>query len=73
MDDVDKAMELELQQRQRAIEQVVRRVPETPLLNDDYQRICRDCGDVIHLMRLMVVPHAVRCMPCQEEHEAGTR
>jgi len=71
MDDVDRAKDLEVAARQRAIDQVVHRCQETPLLNDDYQRICLDCGTLIPMPRLLVMPHAVRCVACQQNLETG--
>ena len=32
--------------------------------------ICRDCGEQIPVERLKLIPHAVRCRECQEQHEA---
>jgi len=59
----------ESKQRQDAIERITRRKQETPLVNSDGQRLCRDCEEVIVLARLVAVPHAVRCVPCQQAME----
>jgi len=56
----------EAKQRQDAIDRITRREPETPLVNSDGQRLCRDCEEVILLTRLKAAPHAVRCVPCQQ-------
>lgn len=71
MDDADRAQIAEERQRQRSVDNIAHRLHETPLLNDEYQRICRDCHITIPLMRLMALPRAVRCMPCQSELEHG--
>jgi DnaK suppressor protein len=34
--------------------------------------ICEDCGEEIDEERLRVVPYAIRCVTCQEEHEASS-
>ena len=31
--------------------------------------VCRDCGEVIPAARLAAVPHAARCVVCQEQAE----
>jgi len=30
---------------------------------------CDECGKAIGLQRLLIVPHAVRCVVCQEQHD----
>jgi RNA polymerase-binding transcription factor DksA len=30
---------------------------------------CDECGAAIGLRRLLIVPHAVRCVACQEQHD----
>ena len=69
MDDVDRAKELELQQRQRAIDAIRHRKHEIPELDEHGERICKDCGETIKKKRLAVMSHAVRCVPCQREYE----
>jgi DnaK suppressor protein len=34
--------------------------------------ICEDCGEEIDEERLNVVPYAIRCVSCQEEHEGSS-
>jgi len=70
MSDVaDRAKRFESQQRQHAIDAIRHRKHETPELDEHGERICKSCGDIIKKMRLMALPHAVRCVPCQEECE----
>ncbi|MCX7627079.1 MAG: TraR/DksA C4-type zinc finger protein [Methylophilaceae bacterium] len=38
------------------------------LMDDDFGT-CEDCGADIGLPRLLAVPHATRCIACQEQHE----
>lgn len=68
-DIADKSSALEERQRQWALEDALRRPAEEPELNEAGKRICKECGITIAMMRLAVVPYAVRCMPCQEEFE----
>lgn len=68
-DDVDRAKILEEQARKRGIDAVRFAVREEPETNKHGERICKECGDIIKKMRLMVMPHAVRCVPCQEQCE----
>jgi len=56
----------EAKQRQDAIDRITHQGHETPLVNSDGQRLCRDCEAVIPLARLVAAPHAVRCVPCQQ-------
>lgn len=70
-DTVDRAQRLEEQQRQCAIDAIRHRKHEVPELNVNGERICKDCGGAIKIMRLMRMPHAVRCMPCQTLNEGG--
>jgi len=68
-DIADQAEKLEAESRQHAIDAIRYRKHETPELDEHGDRICKECGDIIKKMRLMVLPHAVRCVPCQEIHE----
>lgn len=57
------------QDLQRGIDAALNRPVEEPEEDEHGNRICKECGEIIHKMRLMVIPEAVRCMPCQEEVE----
>ena len=59
----------EAKQRQDAIERIRHRPVETPLVNSDGQRLCRDCEEVIPTARIAAAPHAVRCVGCQNACE----
>lgn len=39
------------------------------LLNNEEFGICEECGNPINLERLMVLPYASRCVPCQSRRE----
>lgn len=39
-------------------------------LQDDDFGLCRQCGQEIPFDRLVVEPWALRCVPCQTDHEA---
>ncbi|MCL5022668.1 MAG: TraR/DksA family transcriptional regulator [Nitrospirae bacterium] len=52
------------QTRLKAIEEALRRIDE------GLYGICEDCGEEISVARLNAVPFALRCIDCQERHEA---
>ena len=62
------AAENEQRQRDAAISKHKNRPKETPLILGG-ERVCKDCRDVIATQRLIHTPDAVRCVPCQEDHE----
>ena len=68
MDELDKAKELEMQQREEALRNVLSQpdhgINEQPWIEDGV-RLCLDCGDPIPLMRLKIRPDAVRCVDCK--------
>jgi len=68
-DDADRAEVIEANQRKDAIERITRRKQETPLVNSDGQRLCRDCEAVIPFQRVLAAPHAGRCFDCQTRLE----
>ncbi|MGA7826631.1 MAG: TraR/DksA C4-type zinc finger protein [Geobacteraceae bacterium] len=41
-------------------------------LNAGTAGICEDCGEEIDEERLRVLPYAIRCVSCQEKHEASS-
>lgn len=64
----DKAAELEQRQRDQALKHALNRPTETPR-QDETGRYCISCGIQIPNQRLAIVPTAVRCVSCQQEHE----
>ena len=64
----DRAAELEQRQRDQALKAALNRPKETPR-QDETGRYCNDCNSKIPAARLTVVPDAVRCISCQQEHE----
>jgi len=70
-DVADRAEAYEEQQRADSIERVTHRTIETPMVDTDGGRICRDCEQVIPFTRVLAVPHAVRCYDCQVQLELG--
>lgn len=64
----DRAAELEQRQRDQALKHALNRPTETPR-QDETGRYCISCGIQIPSARLNAVPHAVRCISCQQEHE----
>jgi len=75
MDPLDRATQLEMDHRQRALEAQRSKAIETENPNDvDGVRYCLDCDDVIPRHRLEARPQSVRCIDCQnskEKREAG--
>jgi len=70
-DPADLGSEREEIQRQEALNRVRYRTHADPLLNEEGERICRDCEELILLERMLAAPHAVRCVPCQKALEGS--
>lgn len=73
MDDADRAdltREFYKQNELTRIKQGEQIAPET---NKNGERICIECDAVINPQRLKAKPDAVRCIGCQEAHEAHRR
>lgn len=69
MDIVDKA-EISIEQSlQRSIDAVVKQPHEEQSISDDGDVLCTECWIVIPPMRLEAVPHATRCIHCQDLNE----
>ncbi len=66
-DVLDRAQEIEQQQREQALMQA-KQQPEQPNELDGH-RYCLDCDVGIKTKRLLAAPNAVRCVDCQELHE----
>lgn len=64
----DQAAEIEQRQRDQALKAALTRPKETPRQNE-HGRYCIRCGIQIPVTRLAIVPSAVRCVSCQQEHE----
>lgn len=67
-DAIDRAADLEQRQRDQAIKAALKRPIETPR-QDENGRYCISCDIEIPAARLAAVPHAVRCISCQQECE----
>lgn len=74
MDDLDRAKELEMRERQAALERALAqgRETEAPLIIDGV-RCCIDCGQPIPPARLAARPQSVRCIDCKQEREQRCR
>lgn len=77
MDDFDRAAALELETRQRALQNQLAHSCETEQpYEEDGIRYCLDCGDQIPASRLQARPESVRCVDCktikeqQDKHHA---
>lgn len=64
-DAFDRASELEMGDRERALNAHINRVKEAPV---DYG-YCNDCGANIPAQRLALLPDVVCCVTCQEIRE----
>lgn len=69
MDVIDHAKELELKQRQIALNETLERASEPPQEIIDGVVICIACGIDIPVARLEAKPNAARCIDCQEIEE----
>ncbi len=65
----DLAEQHEANARADAIARVTQARHESPCLNDDGERVCCECDALIPPARLAVLPHAVRCVQCQQMQE----
>jgi DnaK suppressor protein len=74
MDDADRAKELEMRERQAALERTLAegRETERPLVIGGV-RCCIECGDPIPAARLAARPQSVRCTDCKQEREQRCR
>jgi DnaK suppressor protein len=74
MDDLDRAKELEMAQRQQALDNQRHRaqITEQPLVIDGV-RCCIDCEMPIPPPRLAVQPESVRCVDCKSTAERAHR
>ena len=61
----DRASDLEMEERERALNRHLNRVKELP----DEHGICNDCGTAIPAARLRALPHVATCISCQAIRE----
>ncbi len=70
MDDLDRAKDLEMKQRDVAVKLALsvpeRDAGEEQLFDEKEKVICLDCSIRIPAGRLKAVPNAVRCVECKE-------
>jgi DnaK suppressor protein len=68
---LDRASELEQQQRDQALKAALTKPKEAQDIDADGNHYCVDCGEQISAQRLIALPHAVCCIDCQSirEHE----
>ena len=75
MDDLDRAKDLEIMQREQALKNARERpdheVGEKPDIVDGIH-YCIDCGNDIPQARLDIKPESVRCVECKEVWEKYT-
>jgi len=72
MDDADRAKQLEMQQRQRAIDNALSEPDHgwgESQLTVSNEIVCIDCYDPIPKERLAIKPDACRCVDCKEVWE----
>ncbi len=68
-DQFDRAQKLEAQFRDQALARHRHVQDEAPDLDNEGNRYCLDCGVLIDVERLRVLPSAVRCVKCQSAKE----
>ncbi|MGO2235545.1 MAG: TraR/DksA family transcriptional regulator [Marinomonas sp.] len=68
-DQFDRASELEQEHRDRALAAHRNRPIEEPDEDEYSVRYCLDCSHIIPKQRVELVPHAVRCVSCQNKKE----
>jgi DnaK suppressor protein len=66
--------EISLQKHYSILERKTRELQKIDILirkvlNDQQFGICEECGKQIPVERLLIVPDAIRCVPCQRESE----
>ncbi|HBR2612602.1 TPA: TraR/DksA family transcriptional regulator [Klebsiella pneumoniae] len=57
----DRASDLEMEEREQALNRHLNRVKELP----DEHGICNDCGAAIPAARLKALPYVATCVSCQ--------
>jgi len=66
MDQLDRAKQIEMRQRQQALESQRAKARETEAPDEvGGVRYCLDCGDAIPKARLTARPESVRCVECK--------
>lgn len=71
-DDLDRAKDLEMKQRQAAVDAALSKPDHGPgesqvMINDEV--VCIDCYEPIPEKRLAIKPKAVRCVECKSDWE----
>ena len=69
MDILDRAKDLEMDDRKRAIAAQCEKSKEPAQLVVGGQVLCIDCDDAVSKPRLAAKPNAARCIECQSLHE----
>ena len=70
MDDLDRAKDLEIFQRDNALNAQKLTAKEPPQdIDQDGNVCCIDCGDEVSRQRLAAKPNAARCIECQQLSE----
>lgn len=73
-DDLDRAKDLEIWQRDNALKAQALKAKEPPQdIDQDGNVWCIDCGDKVAPERLNAKPNAARCIDCQGLHELKDR
>jgi len=78
LDPIDMAQDLEEENTWLAVSQCGRELHDQAVeafrrLGEGRYGTCASCGEPIPPARLSALPFALRCLPCQERFEAGTR
>ena len=73
MDILDKAKELEMEDRKRAVAEQKRKTKEPAQNVVGGEVLCIDCDKQINAKRLTAKPEAARCIDCQSTYELRER
>lgn len=69
MDDLDRAKDLEMMQRDIALKNTLNRHQDKQQFDEAGNVICIDCAELISPKRLAAKPDAARCVDCKTAHE----
>ena len=73
MDDLDRASHIETWQRDMALAEFKRRHPQPKQIMVNGKVVCMDCEEPICEKRLAGLPHAARCIDCQQDADKEQR
>lgn len=76
MDDLDRAKEIEMRDRQGAIDKQLSKPDRNPGETQQFENgvvVCIDCEEPIAKQRIASYPNSIRCVSCKEDWELRTK